>query len=110
MIIYNKYTGEIYSMVSDDQDPKILYKDFPDNFKNSIAMLNINLDERNLQNYKIMNKQIVKRDEIDIQELRHYGKVLTEEERLNILLAPSRDEIQKAENTIEILTLIQEVL
>lgn len=48
--------------------------------------------------------------DLEIQEIRKYGKILTIEERQLQKLKPSPEEVKKAENTIEILTLIQEVM
>lgn len=112
IIIYDRFTGEIYSIATSDQDPFVLYKNYPGEFRNKLATMAI---ERNtipidLQNYLINGNMLSRRPEQEIRELQMYKRILSPEERLLNQLKPSPEEIQKAQNTIEILTLIQEVM
>ena len=100
-IIYNKYTGTIEGGIQDDQNYKIYYSKFPQEFQDSIEAIKIDKPPNDLKNYKVINGQIIRRSEEEIRELDTYGKILTEEERLEILLQPTREEIAKAEKTIE---------
>lgn len=108
-IIYNKYTGTIEGGIQDDQNYKVYYSQFPQEFQDSIESIKIDNPPNDLKNYKVINRQIIRRSEEEIRELDTYGKILTEEERLNILLQPTGEEINKAENTLEILTTLEEV-
>lgn len=88
---------------------------FSEEFKNDLSELIINNNNNiNSSKYKIFNKQLIPLTEDELVEISRYGKFLTDEERfeINMLekLKPSHDEIQKAENTIEILELLSEVL
>ena len=66
------------------------------------------------RNYKIVEKELIELTDTERLEIRGYNRILTEKERIeNSMLnelKPSYDEIQKAENTIEILSLLQEVM
>ena len=63
-----------------------------------------------LEHYYIKDNQLIKYTNQEFKEKQAYGKVLTEEERLLNQLKPSPKEVKEAEQTIEILTLIQEVI
>lgn len=108
-IIFDKYTGDIKHLIGDDQNPDIYFHHYSDEFKASISILHSDTSPMDLTNYKIINNEIITRSDIEIQEINQYGKILTEEERLNILLQPTWKEVQKAENTIEMLSMLQEV-
>lgn len=105
-VVYNNKTGEILAFISDIQKPRD-YKNIPQEY---ISILNTERHlEGNIKYYKVQNNEILKRSDEEIEEIKRYRRVLTEEERLNILLSPSHEEINKAENTIEILATLQEV-
>lgn len=110
MIIYNKNTGDIIANIPDSQDFMLCFRHYPKEFKESLASLDIANPPRNLKNYKVINEQLLRRTQEEIEEIKLYRKTLTEEERQLQKLKPSQDEVKKAENTIEILTLIQEVI
>lgn len=110
MIVYNKYTGEIIAKIPNDQDINVTYANYSDEFRESLKILKddgLKLDD--LTSYKVVDGKLIKRSDEENKELKMYGKVLTEEERLNILLQPTAEEIRKAETTIEMLTMLQEV-
>lgn len=109
-IIYNKETGEIFSAISEGQDYKRYYRDWGKDFVNGLESLKVDNVPMNLGDYYVKDGQLVKHTEQEIEEKRLYGRILTEEERLLNKLKPTPKEVQKAENTIEILTLIQEVM
>ena len=110
MIVYNKKNGNIIANIPDSQNIDICFKYYPDEFKKKLASLFVNNPPRDLNNYKVINNELIKMSEQEILEIRQYGKILTEEERLLNKLKPSPEEVKKAEQTIEILTLIQEVI
>ena len=64
----------------------------------------------NFRDYKVVNNEFVMLSDIEKREILRFGTILDEYERTLESLKPHYKEIQKAENTIEILTLIQEVL
>ncbi len=111
-IVYNKVTGVIDRAISGDQDFKIFLSHFPKEYVDELESLPYDgMLPRPLGNYyvDVFTKEIKRYSEEIIKEKEKYGKILTEEERLNIQLMPSQEEIQKAETTIEILSLLQEV-
>ncbi len=111
--IYCKSNGKIVAILDETQDYLVYFRHFPQNFIDdlkSIFVENINdIDIRALQYYKIINNELIKRSQQEIDEIQQYGKILTDSERTLNKLIPSHEEVQKAQNTIEILTLIQEV-
>ena len=112
MLVYNQETGNIIAKIPKDQDYKFNFKHYPIEFVNNLKVLkdsNISNSAR-LTDYKVIDNKLTERPKFEILEINRYGRVLTEEERLLNKLSPSPEEIQKARNTIEILTLIQEVM
>ncbi len=111
MIVYKKSTGEIIANLPNDQDYKRFFCHCSKEFIDILDVLDVNINiNTNLDEYKVVENQVVKRDKIELNELRKYGKTLTEEERQLEKLKPTQEEVRKAEQTIEILTLIQEVI
>lgn len=111
MIIYEKDTGTIVANLPNDQNYRTFFCHYPQEFVDSLAELDIELHvDINLQQYKVVEGKLIQRDELEIGELQAYGRVLTNEERHLNKLKPTPEEVKKAENTIEILTLIQEVI
>ena len=111
-IIYNKNTGAIDRAISEDVDYKVLLSSFPKEFVDELDSLYYDgVPPRPLRNYYVDVEilELIKYSNDVIEEKQKYGKILTEEERLNILLQPSRKEVQKAESTLEILLTLQEV-
>ena len=111
--IYDKEIGEIIAVVPRYMDYRLIFIECQDSFVNSLDEISIDnaLNYKELPSkYYVKNGALTKYTEQEINERRLYGKVLTEEERLLNKLKPSQKEIQKSENTIEILTLIQEVI
>ena len=58
----------------------------------------------------VENNKLTRRPSYEVEEIIEYGKLLTKEERLLNQLKPTIDEIKRAETTIEILSILQEVL
>lgn len=88
----------------------MLFQNYPDEFKKSLEKLYIEDFPEDLENYKIVEEELVRRSDIELIEIQMYGRVLTEEERILNTLKPSYAELKKAENTIELLSVLQEVL
>ena len=109
-IVYNKHTGKIITKIPKKQDTLIYFHHYPNNFKESLAELELEKYPLNLRDYKVINNELVKMTDEEISEIRQYGKIFTEEERQLEKLKPTQEEVKKAENTIEVLTLIQEVM
>ncbi len=110
MIVYDKRTGFIDAVV-----PNLDYAyHYPKEFKDNLATLELEEYPKDIFNYRVVNGVLVRMSDIEIEEKRIYGRILTEEERFEKQmldkLKPTLEEIRKAENTIEILTLIQEVM
>lgn len=111
MIIYNKYNGDIYQILPKGQDKEIFFHHYSEEFKESMSEIDLELPlDFNTKNYKIVDNKLVKRSNIEIEEIETYRKILTEEERILEKLKPSVEEVRKAEQTIEILSILQEVL
>lgn len=109
-VIYRKNTGIIECAISENQDYKVYFENFPDEFINNLDVIKTKNIPIKLGEYKVNNGKLVKMTDNEIQEINTYGRILTEEERQLQKLKPSPEEIKKAEQTIEILTLIQEVM
>lgn len=119
MILYFKNSGLAYLRVQDSGNiDKIvnldaLLENKSEEFKKSINVYYGNMSN-NWWEYDYNCSPPRELSDIEIEECLKYGKILTNEERyenkmLNKLI-PSNEEIQKAENTIEILELLSEVL
>lgn len=107
MYILYKNDGSIFkTVINDDIDAYILVNDYKD-----IKYIEVDdIDLGNLLEYKIIDGRIAVRPEIEVREMQQYGRVLTEEERLLNKLSPPYEEITKAKNTIEMISLMQEVM
>lgn len=110
MIVYDKFTGLIINRLSKDQEVEIFYKDYPDDFNNKLGTLTLDSPLDNIKNYKVENGKLIKISSEETLEIMKYNRTLTEDERQLQKLKPSHEEVRKAEQTIEILTLIQEVI
>lgn len=115
-IIYNKKTGKIeYAMGNSDNtemDFRQVFSNHPQEYVDELASLfHEGVLQRDLSDYyiNVETLELTRHPQEVIDEKNKYGKILTEEERLNILLQPSYKEVQKAESTLEILSLLQEV-
>lgn len=108
--VYNKTDNAIICKLSDCIDIERYFKYFPEGFLEDKDILKTNENIANYKEYKIIDNEFVRMSDLEIEEVRWYKRILTEEERQLEKLKPSQEEIQKAEQTIEILTLIQEVI
>ncbi len=88
-----------------------LKDDYLEITKEQYDYINEDTVANNYKHYKVdlNNNQLTKRSQQEIDEIQQYGKILTDSERTLNKLIPSHEEVQKAQTTIEILTLIQEV-
>lgn len=109
-VIYERDTGRIVAATSSNQDYKIYFEEWGQDFIDSLASLTIDKVPNRIADYYVKNGELVKYSEQEIEEKRQYGRILTDEERQLNKLKPSYEEVKKAENTIEILTLLQEVM
>lgn len=109
-VVYDERTGNIISAIGDDQDPLRYYRDLSEEFKGNLACISVKTVPNPLRNYYVKDEKLMKYTEQEIREKQLYGRILTKEERQLEKLKPSHEEVKKAENTIEILTLIQEVM
>ena len=108
--IYKIDSGLVVNKLMEYEDVELHYKNFPEGHLNTIGCLKSNVEISQLSNYRVVNNKLVKMTDLEIQEMRKYGKILTIEERQLQKLKPSPEEVRKAEQTIEILSLIQEVI
>lgn len=109
-LIYNKTSGKILRYVDKEQNPLDIYYHYTEEYKSNIGWIEI--EKSNIPIYRdcyIKDGKITSFTETELMEKLKYGRTLTKEEQINILLMPSPQEIQKAQNTIEILSLLQEV-
>ncbi len=110
VLIFNKFNGNIVAQIPNNQNYLTFLHHYPEDFKKNLDYIIYDELKEDIRFYKVENNLVVKRPKIDIDDILRYGRILTEEERLLELLKPSEEEIRKAENTIEILTLLQEVI
>lgn len=110
LVVFKKDTGEIIEAIPDDQDVEVYYKLYPEEFRNNLGYIHVNVPPKILDNYKVMNNELVERHMQELYELKKYKRVLTEEERILEKMKPSKEEIIEASQTIKILNLLQEVL
>ncbi len=109
-VVYFKDTGLVDRLISIDQEIDVYFYHFPLKYKENLDYIIVENPPRDIENYKVIDGELVRLSKQEIKELRLYGRVLTEEERQLETLTPSPEEVKKAEQTIEILTLIQEVI
>jgi len=107
---YNIKTKRIFNIVPDIQTMESYYFHHGKEFLKNMREIYLNIIPSDWQNYKVIDNELIRMTKQEIQEIKQYGRLLSEEERLLNQLKPSSEEIQKAQNTIEILTLIQEVM
>ncbi len=110
--LYRKDNKEIIGIYSDNVDVIGGLDELNNITKNNLDCIQIDIKISDYNYYKVdlINKQLIKRPQQEIDEIQQYGKILTDSERTLNKLKPSYEEVQKAQNTIEILTLIQEVM
>lgn len=104
IIVYNNDGRIICSITPEPISNDIFLK----SFDNVMFINNKHVD--NIDEYIVADGELVKLTESEIEEVNRYGRTATEEERTLNKLLPSTEEIKKAETTIEILSLLQEVL
>lgn len=109
-VIFNKYTGEIYRGVSKDQNIRTLYVFYDDEFVNQLEEVICGNIPTDLCNYYMENYQLKRYSDEEISEKQKYGRILSEDDRILETMKPSLEEINKAEDTIRLLLLLQEVL
>ncbi|NLY09853.1 MAG: hypothetical protein GXZ11_08240 [Tissierellia bacterium] len=109
-IIYDKTTGIIVTQIPFHQSYTVFFQEYPKDFVDSLLEIVIEDYLVDFQNYIVRNGMLVKLTDLERQELFQFKRILTNEERLLNELKPSPEEVKKAEQTIEILTLIQEVI
>jgi len=111
-VIYNKKTGEIDRAISTDQDYRLYLVNYPKELLDNLESLYCEKVPYPLNEFYVdlETKKLKKYSQEEIKEKQLYGRVLTKEERQLEKLKPSLKEIRKAEQTIEILTLLQEVI
>ncbi len=114
MLVYNLETGKIIAEIPDDNNPYFVLKNHNDVKNNNIGTLVTEKPIRKISQYMIKDGELIKLTAEKSEEMKKYKRLLTEEEReekrLLNQLKPSSEEVKKAENTIEILSLIQEVM
>lgn len=110
MITYDSRDGRIIHKIPDDQDIDVFYYHYPQEFKDNLRCISLEQYPNDLHLYRVLNNELVRYTDEELREISIYNRILSEEERLLEKLKPSMDEVRKAEQTIEILSLIQEVL
>lgn len=106
MLIYNIDSGLIIA--------KILLGQRYDHFEGDNSYLILDEIPDDWQDYKVVDNKLVKLEDVEINELRIFGEILSEEKRYEInslkKLTPSREEVEQAERTIDMINLIKEVM
>lgn len=111
IIVYDKNSGLIIDVLQSDQDIDVYFRNYPSDFINNIEYL-IFEDELpySMEGYIVRDCKLDRLSSSEHKELLMYKRLLTNDERLLEDLKPTKGEIEKAEQTIEILSLIQEVI
>ena len=109
-VIYKKSSGKIIGVVPKLQRINNLFNNRSEKFYSDLDTVPLvdNLD--NLNFHYVKEGKVCRYNEVEISEVLEFGEVLSVEDRILNELKPSLNEIQKAENTIEILELLLEVL
>lgn len=110
MVIFDKRHLNTKGVTDENQTLESYCSNFS---KDDLALLDsIYLENvpQNYRDYKVVNEKLVKMNNVELNEVRKYNKILTNSERRLESLKPTLKEKEKADNTIEILTLLQEVL
>lgn len=112
MIIFNKKDLIVRGVTDSNQVLEKYCSYFTEDEKRNLDSIYLDAENvpDNYLDYKVIEGRLVEMEGLEVQEIKNYGYILTEEERQLNKLKPSLEEIQKAENTIETLTLIQEVI
>lgn len=112
MLIYSKATDMIIAKTSRDQSLETYLKNFDEGAIDNFDGIYMNRSEvpQDYKNYKVINGQVERLKDLEISEIQMFGRVLTSDQRIMDKLRPSYEEVQKAENTIEILSLLMEVM
>ena len=70
----------------------------------------------NIKNHRLINGELVKIPDNELQEMRTYGHILSDEERQSIeeenelaKLRPTREEVARAENQLMMLDMLEEL-
>ena len=107
MLIYSLKTRRVLAEIPDGQPFESLYDE-------PLQSLYIPNPPSDWYNYLINDGELIKMSKLEISEMKMFNRILTMDERYEskmlIKLTPSYDEIKKAENTIEILSILQEVM
>jgi hypothetical protein len=109
LVVYNPNNGEIVGHIPNDQNINKVFYYYPNEFREMLKTIPYRKPINPLEQ-KVVNGKIIQREGIEITEIHQFGRILTEEERILEKLKPSTEEIEEAEMTIKILSLIQEVL
>lgn len=110
MLIYNKISGQVIAQISSDQTLDTYGYHFPAEMKESLGVIHTDYILENHKYYKVIEGQVARMSEQEKQEVSLYSRILTEDERVLNKLKPSHEEIQKAEETLKLLELLQEVM
>lgn len=84
-IIYNKTTGRIEGGLDDKIDHRVYYLKFPQEFLDNLEVIQIDKPILILRHYKIIDGEIVRMSDEEINEIDKYGRMLTDEERQEII-------------------------
>ena len=107
LLIYRTNDGIVLAKIPEGQPYEYLHEE-------DVSTLVLEDYPINVFNYKVVGGSLVKLTNTEIDEIREYSRILDEDERLINSgldkLKPSSGEIKKAETTIEILSLLSEVL
>ena len=111
MIIYNKDNTLPLFLIGADQDPYLVISS-KKQYKN-LDWINNQKDDQ-WTSYRVVEGNQIYMTPQELFEISEYGHILSKSQRIEMELIsdliPSHEEIQKAENTIEILELLSEVL
>ena len=115
-LFYNKLTGKVLGIAPQIQTAKSFFHFSPPELRKNVGeiALPIEFNTRDFDSIVVKEGVIVRLDDTEILEMKEYGRILSAEEReterkLNNLI-PSKEEVQKAQRTIEYIELMEEIL
>lgn len=108
-VLFRKDSGRVLAVLDENQNFEDYCCMMSDDTKAMLDSIYFKNMPKDYESYRVLDDSVEKLEDVEIEELNSYGRILTNEERLLNKLSPSQEEVKKAENTIEILSLLEEV-
>lgn len=109
-IFYNILTGRIRNIVPKNQSLESFYVHYGEDFVKNMREIEVNLIPDNWHEYVVVEGELVRMSDSEISDINIYGRILTKEERILESMKPSMQEVEEAEMTIKILSILEGVI